>query len=71
MNYDIHVQDDIKFVMPSLKKFLVKNDLDDYSYDYFINGELASDTSELSDRGQHKQAPESISNNGRSQCGQW
>lgn len=49
MNYDIHDDDDIRLRLPSLKSFLTQNNLDDYSYVYYINGNEADDNASLAD----------------------
>lgn len=49
MNYDIHENDEIQLKLPTLKSFLIENDLDDYAYDYYINGNLADDNASLAD----------------------
>ena len=49
MNYDIHTGDDIRLKLPTLKSFLIANNLDDYSFTYFINGNEADNNASLAD----------------------
>lgn len=49
MNYDIKSGDEIRLKLPSLTSFLIQNDLDDYSFDCYINGNLAEENASLAD----------------------
>ena len=49
MNHDIKNNDVIRLKLPSLVSFLRKHDLDDFKYDYYINGQPSDEKSSLAD----------------------
>ncbi|MDF1618277.1 cell division protein FtsA [Petrocella sp. FN5] len=49
MNHDIKNNDIIRLKLPSLINFLRKHDLDDFQYEYYINGQRSDEKSCLAD----------------------